>query len=150
VSCLVCQSRAELYLCNPHLTDLRANLVALAVGPEVNCHPTPGLLDALADVVLKQTRLGTGGGHRKRGDELPAPFIPDEERLDKDGHVKLSRQGEASWHLRIRDWMDLDGNGNRWCVCGHKLRYHYADLADCAICEREFGDSECNGFRSRP
>jgi len=50
----------------------------------------------------------------------------------------------------IRNWMDLDGNGNRWCVCGHRLRYHYADLACCADCEGEFGDSECNGFRSRP
>ncbi|UJL29942.1 hypothetical protein HZU38_05425 [Mycolicibacterium vanbaalenii] len=50
---------------------------------------TPGLLDALTDVVLKRTRMGGGGGHRKKGDELPAPFEPDTER------GKQTAQGRA-------------------------------------------------------
>ena len=46
--------------------------------------------------MLRRTRLSTGGGHRKKGDEQPAPFAPDEERLDKDGRVIPSRQEKAA------------------------------------------------------
>lgn len=109
-----CQSctapSADAFLCRECVTTLRANLARLAQGPYIpatkgrtasggNWHVerrTPGLLDNLADVVLKRTRLGGSGGHRKRGDEMPVPFIPDEEKLDKDGRVKLSQQGRAA------------------------------------------------------
>jgi LSD1 subclass zinc finger protein len=91
VTCQVCQGRAELFLCTQHTGELRANLTRLAQGPYIpatkgrtasggNWHierRTPGLLDNLADVVLKRTKLGSGGGHRKRGDEMPALYEPD-------------------------------------------------------------------------
>lgn len=91
MTCQVCQGRAELFLCTQHTGELRANLTRLAQGPYIpatkgrtasggNWHierRTPGLLDNLADVVLKRTKLGSGGGHRKRGDEMPALYEPD-------------------------------------------------------------------------
>lgn len=94
--CASCTAPAALFLCARCQTELRAQLHALAHGPKVNGHSTAGLLDACEDVVLRRTRLSTGGGHRKRGDEQPAPFAPDEERLDKDGRVIPSRQEKAA------------------------------------------------------
>ena len=94
--CLGCTAPAALFLCARCQTELRAQLHDLAHGPKVNGHTTAGLLDACEDVVLRRTRLSTGGGHRKKGDEQPAPFAPDEERLDKDGRVIPSRQEKAA------------------------------------------------------
>lgn len=94
--CASCTAPAALFLCARCQTELRAQLHALAHGPKVNGHTTAGLLDACEDVVLRRTRLSTGGGHRKKGDEQPAPFAPDEERLDKDGRVIPSRQEKAA------------------------------------------------------
>lgn len=94
--CLGCTAPAALFLCARCQTELRAQLHDLAHGPKVNGHTTAGLLDACEDVVLRRTRLSTGGGHRKKGDEQPAPFAPDEERLDKDGHTIPSRQEKAA------------------------------------------------------
>ena len=94
--CLGCTAPAALFLCARCQTELRAQLHDLAHGPKVNGHTTAGLLDACEDVVLRRTRLSTGGGHRKKGDEQPAPFAPDEERLDKDGQVIPSRQEKAA------------------------------------------------------
>ena len=94
--CASCTAPAALFLCARCQTELRAQLHALAHGPKVNGHSTAGLLDACEDVVLRRTRLSTGGGHRKKGDEQPAPFAPDEERLDKDGRVIPSRQEKAA------------------------------------------------------
>ena len=94
--CASCTATAALFLCARCQTELRAQLHALAHGPKVNGHTTAGLLDACEDVVLRRTRLSTGGGHRKKGDEQPAPFAPDEERLDKDGRVIPSRQEKAA------------------------------------------------------
>ena len=94
--CASCTATAALFLCARCQTELRAQLHALAHGPKVNGHSTAGLLDACEDVVLRRTRLSTGGGHRKKGDEQPAPFAPDEERLDKDGRVIPSRQEKAA------------------------------------------------------
>jgi len=94
--CASCTAPAALFLCARCQTELRAQLHALAHGPKVNGHSTAGLLDACEDVVLRRTRLATGGGHRKKGDEQPAPFAPDEERLDKDGRVIPSRQEKAA------------------------------------------------------
>ena len=117
--CQVCQGRAELFLCAEHVTELRANLTRLAQGPYVRSDSggrlesggdwyierrTPGLLDDLADVVLKRTRLGGSGGHRKRGDEIAVPFEPHTGRMvkDKSGEETsvpvLSPQGRAD-HL---------------------------------------------------
>jgi len=85
-----------LYLCERCVTELRATLRSLAHGPTVNGHPTAGLLDALNDVVTKQTCLGGGGGgHRKRGDEIPDLFEPDAADSTPE-KVKLTRQGQAS------------------------------------------------------
>lgn len=94
--CASCTAPAALFLCARCQTELRAQLHALAHGPKINGHTTAGLLDACEDVVLRRTRLSTGGGHRKKGDEQPAPFAPDEERLDKDGRVIPSRQEKAA------------------------------------------------------
>ena len=89
--CDSCTAPATLAICSRCTEELKAQLHALAHGPKVNGHTTAGLLDACEDVVLRRTRLSTGGGHRKKGDEQPAPFAPDEERLDKDGRVIPSR-----------------------------------------------------------
>ncbi len=94
--CGSCTAPATLAICNRCTEELKAQLHALAHGPKVNGHSTAGLLDACEDVVLRRTRLSTGGGHRKKGDEQPAPFAPDEERLDKDGRVIPSRQEKAA------------------------------------------------------
>ena len=94
--CDFCTAPATLAICNRCAEELKAQLHALAHGPKVNGHTTAGLLDACEDVVLRRTRLSTGGGHRKKGDEQPAPFAPDEERLDKDGQVIPSRQEKAA------------------------------------------------------
>ena len=94
--CDSCTAPATLAICNRCAEELKAQLHALAHGPKVNGHTTAGLLDACDDVVLRRTRLSTGGGHRKKGDEQPAPFAPDEERLDKDGQVIPSRQEKAA------------------------------------------------------
>ena len=93
--CLSCTAPATLYLCERCVTELRATLRKLAHGPDVNGRPTTGLLDALNDVVTRQTCLGGGGGgHRKRGDEIPGPFEPDT------AAGKATRQGQASDLLR--------------------------------------------------
>jgi hypothetical protein len=102
--CAVCTAKTpDTFLCSPHIGELRDNLRCLAQGPE-NCGgPTAGLLDNLADVVLKRTRLGSGGGHRKRGDEMPALFVPDVGKMVKDKTTGedtdqpiLSPQGRAA------------------------------------------------------
>lgn len=77
------------------MTEFRAALLSLAQGPIVAGRPTAGLLDALDDVVTRQTCLGGGGGHRKRGDEIRAPFELDTADSTPD-EVKLTRQGQAS------------------------------------------------------
>lgn len=94
--CRVCTGRAELFICPQCTQELRAHLGALAQGPEANGRKTNGLLDALADVVLKYTRLKSSSGHRKRGDEMPALFIPDVGKMDKDNRPILSPQGLAA------------------------------------------------------
>ncbi len=88
--CQVCQGRSTLYLCPQCTQTLKGNLTKLAQGPEVNGRSTPGLLANLADVEIKHTRMGGGSGHRKRGDEMPAPFEPDTEK------GRATKQGEAS------------------------------------------------------
>jgi len=105
--CQACTGSATLYLCKVCIRQLGDNLHALAHGPTVNGHPTAGLLDACQDVVLRRTRLSTDNGHRKKGDELPAPFLPDETRgidddgdaipaRDKHGRMIVSRQQRAA------------------------------------------------------
>jgi predicted RNA-binding Zn-ribbon protein involved in translation (DUF1610 family) len=90
-ACEICTAPTNnAFLCNQHVGELRGALTALATGPAVNGHRTEGLLAALADVANKQTRMGGGNGHRKRGDELPAPFEPDTEK------GRSTKQGEAS------------------------------------------------------
>lgn len=102
--CQACTAPAELLLCAPCIAELRANLTALAQGPYVRTvggrtksgrkwhieRHTAGLLAALADVIEGRARIGSGGGHRKRGDEIRAPFEPDTE------NGKRTRQGEAA------------------------------------------------------
>lgn len=100
MQCESCSAPTDLFICPRCVDELRAALRSLAFGPVVAGHPTAGLLDALNDVVTKQTCLGSGGGgHRKRGDELPDPFEPDaaDSTADKE---KLTRQGQASRLLR--------------------------------------------------
>lgn len=94
--CQSCSAPATLFLCSRCTQELRAQLQSLAYGPTVNGRNTAGLLDALHDVELKQTKLGNTGGHRKKGDEMPIPFLPDTGRMDKDHHPVLSPQGWAS------------------------------------------------------
>lgn len=89
-SCESCSAPSELFLCSACVTEFRAALLSLAQGPIVAGRPTAGLLDALDDVVTRQTCLGGGGGHRKRGDEIRAPFEPDT------ADNKSTRQGQAS------------------------------------------------------
>lgn len=94
IECQSCTAPAELWICPQCITELRADLLSLAIGPEVAGKPTAGLLDALHDVVTKQTATGGSSGHRKRGDEMPDPFEPDTER------GKPTRQGQASTLLQ--------------------------------------------------
>lgn len=100
-ACQFCSSRATLFLCPRCVTELKAQLHSLAHGPEVNGKPTPGLLDALADVELKRTRLGGGGGHRKRGDEMSIPFLPDATKQVKDKQtgdlVEVTVESPQGW-----------------------------------------------------
>ena len=87
--CLSCSAPATLFICSRCIDELRAELVSLIRGDQAAGRPTPGLLDSLGDVALKRTCLGGASGHRKRGDELPAPFEPDTER------GRLTAQGRA-------------------------------------------------------
>lgn len=101
--CQSCTGPTDLYLCQLCTQELKAQLTSLASGPYIpavkgrtasggNWHierRSPGLLDALTDVVLKRTRLGGSGGHRKRGDERPDPFEPDTDK------GKQTAQGRA-------------------------------------------------------
>lgn len=103
IQCLSCTADSELYLCTLCIVELRANLTALFEGPYVlavggktatggNWHierRTPGLLANLTDVVVRQTRISTGSGHRKRGDEMPGLYEPDTEK------GRRTKQGEA-------------------------------------------------------
>ncbi len=93
-TCQVCTSKSTLFLCNTHIGELKDNLQNLARGPYITTRKgrtasggnwrierrSPGLLDALADVALKRTHMGTGSGHRKKGDEMPSPYEPDTEK----------------------------------------------------------------------
>ncbi|MCV7100063.1 hypothetical protein H7I01_06600 [Mycobacterium palustre] len=56
---------------------------------------TPGLLADLNDVALRRTRMGSGSGHRKPGDEMPALYEPDTEQ------GKATRQEQARLLLDI-------------------------------------------------
>lgn len=101
--CQSCSATTDLYICPRCVEELRAQLRSLAHGPEVNGRPTAGLLDNLADVVLKLTKLNANGGHRKKGDELPVPYLPDVGKMVKDKKTGeetdepvLSPQGRAS------------------------------------------------------
>lgn len=104
--CQTCTAPAELWICPQCIVELRAALLSLATGPEVAGKPTAGLLDALHDVVTKQTNTGSGGGHRKRGDDLPDPFEPhtanskladpDEPPSANSKWTRPTRQGQAS------------------------------------------------------
>lgn len=104
--CQACAAPArDAFLCRVCTTELRDWLRALAEGPQVQAvggrtksggkwyieRRTPGLLANLDDVVLRRTRIGTGGGgHRKRGDEISAPFEPDTD------NGRRTRQADAS------------------------------------------------------
>lgn len=89
--CQICTAATpNTFLCSPHVAELKASLIALTTGPEVNGRRTEGLLAALADVANKQTRIGSGSGHRKKGDEMPGLYEPDTEK------GRRTKQGEAS------------------------------------------------------
>lgn len=106
IECQSCTAPAELWICPQCITELRADLLSLAIGPEVAGKPTAGLLDALHDVVTKQTATGGSGGHRKRGDDMPDPFEPHTAKSQladpskplsaKSEWTKPTRQGQAS------------------------------------------------------
>lgn len=93
--CQACTGRATTYLCPPCTNQLRDMLRALATGPHVNNRPTSGLLEDLADVVLRRTKLGSSGdsNHRKRGDDQPGLYEPDTE------NNRRTRQAEAATTL---------------------------------------------------
>ena len=88
--CQSCSAPAALAICSRCTEELKANLTSLYRGPEVNGRNTAGLIDALTDVVLKQTRMSEGNGHRQKGDERPDPFEPDTEK------GKQTAQGRAA------------------------------------------------------
>ncbi|MGB0973181.1 MAG: hypothetical protein ACPGVG_19835 [Mycobacterium sp.] len=88
---------------------------------------TPGLLDALTDVVLKRTCTGGGSGHRKRGDELPAPYEPDTARGRETAQGRADRLlGAARNTLStiVRDLCESRG--------GQARALHTAEPADMA------------------
>lgn len=95
--CQSCSGRATVYLCGTCVDQLRALLNSLVTGPVVTARPdgspvrSSGLLEDLADVILRRTKLGdgSGGGHRKRGDDNPGLYEPDTE------NGKRTRQAEA-------------------------------------------------------
>jgi hypothetical protein len=104
--CQACAGRAELFLCAACVNQLRSLLQSLVQGPitggtAAGPRRGSGLLEDLADVVLRRTKLGSGGagGHRKRGDVVPGPYEPDTE------DNKRTKQGEAAMLL------DAIGNG---------------------------------------
>lgn len=93
--CESCTAPTDVYLCPRCADTLKAGLRALAHGPTVNGHTTAGLLDACADVALRRTRLSTGGGHRKRGDEQPGLYEPDTDK------GRQTPQGRAAQLLEV-------------------------------------------------
>lgn len=95
--CESCGGRATVYLCRECTSQLRAMLESLATGPEANGRRSSGLLEDLADVILRRTKLGDSGGHRKRGDDMPALYEPDTEK------GRSTRQGEAAMLLNAID-----------------------------------------------
>lgn len=90
--CQACTGRAQLHLCRNCTTQLHTMLTALITGPNINGRPTSGLLEDLADVALRRTKLGASGdsSHRQRGDEQPALYEPDTE------NGRTTRQAEAA------------------------------------------------------
>lgn len=99
--CQACTGRAQLHLCPQCINQLRSQLHALVSGPIVGARPdgqpirSSGLLEDLADVALRRTKLGSTGdhSHRKRGDEQPALYEPDTE------NNRRTRQGDAAFVL---------------------------------------------------
>jgi hypothetical protein len=77
------------FICPSCTNQLRSLLGSLVAGPEVAGRPSSGLLEDLADVILRRTKLGDTGGHRKRGDDNPGLYEPDTE------NGKRTRQAEA-------------------------------------------------------
>lgn len=77
IECQSCTAPSTLWICPRCVEEFAATLRSLAHGPQVAGRSTEGLLDALNDVVTRQTCLGGGSGHRKRGDEISAPFEGD-------------------------------------------------------------------------
>lgn len=100
--CQVCSAPTDIYLCRSCVMTLRANLTALVRGPLVDGRRTYGLLDNLEDVVLKRTRLGGKGGHRKRGDEMAVPFEPHTGKM-----VKVKGEGGEAPQLSAQGSADL-------------------------------------------
>lgn len=77
--CQSCTRPAQMFLCATCEAELRDMLASL-----------PEWIECLSDVVLRRERLSDSSGHRKRGDELPAPYEPDTE------NGRSTRQGQAS------------------------------------------------------
>ena len=102
--CQSCTAPApDAFICTRCSVELRDMLRALAEGPYASpperiksgrgcatLQRTPGLIASLTEVALGQVKLGGGGGQRKRGDEIAAPFEPDTE------NGRYTRQGEAA------------------------------------------------------
>lgn len=108
-TCQACAGRAQLHLCPQCTNQLRSQLHALVTGPIVSARPdgqpirSSGLLEDLTDVVLKRTKLGSGTGHRKRGDDMPSLYEPhngkmviDKKTGEETDQPIMSRQGEAA------------------------------------------------------
>lgn len=69
--CTHCAGRAQLFLCNACISDLRDMLIGLARGQQLpNGQYAAGWLEHLTDAVLGQTKLGEFI-RRNRGDETP-------------------------------------------------------------------------------
>ncbi|WP_373202657.1 hypothetical protein [Mycobacterium marinum] len=100
--------------------------MALAQGPHVTAQEgrtasggkwrierrTPGLLSDLNDVVTRQTRLGGGSGHRKRGDEMPAPYLPDTangKKTPQGRAAELQHAARNSLTTIVRDLCETQG-----------------------------------------
>lgn len=108
--CQSCSAPTDIALCGRCATTLATILIAL-----------PGGIDTLNDVVLRQTRIGSGG-KRAKGDEMPALYSPD--TTTAKGETRSTKQAQASTLVdRIRnDVITLhrhicETRGVTWVAC---------------------------------
>lgn len=156
--CEVCTAPTDLYLCRQCVAELRDNLKSLAEGPYIPAvggktrsggkwtieRRSPGLLANLEDVVLRRTRIGGSPGHRKRGDEITAPYEPDTEkgRWTKQGHAAQLQDAIGMGLLStLRDLCESRGSELPPCDSVSQIAFWLASHAPAIACDEGAGQT---------